>query len=449
MKEFTYRKIFLLAAPLMVGTFVQSIVTFTDAIFVSNLGEINIGAFGNGSLLYVALFMFSRGLADGTQIIIARLNGEENYSAIGKAFINAQVYHIFISLILFSFLQLFAHKITASISESPAVASAMNDFLSIRGFGLFFAAQHMALVGFFMGLGKTRVILYSVLLIATSNIFLDNVLINGNELIAPMGLKGAPLASTISEALGFIYLFIYLLIKPSLKKFNYNFDRTKIRLKEYLHVLKLSFPLMLQGVFSLSTWLVFFTLVEHMGTSALETAHNIRYMYFLAFVPIFGFAASTKTIVSTLVGQGNQLDIPKVQSRIILLILIFMVTIFHGAILYPETLIRLIDQNPSIAPQVMADSTFILQFISGSIIIYAITVVFFNSISGVGKTQISFFIEVIAIILYLTGCYFFFIHWNWNIRQVWWVEYIYFGSMGICSFAYFKFYHNKYHINAT
>ena len=38
--EFTYKRILLITLPLMIGTFVQAIVTITDAIFVSNLGEI-------------------------------------------------------------------------------------------------------------------------------------------------------------------------------------------------------------------------------------------------------------------------------------------------------------------------------------------------------------------------------------------------------------------------
>lgn len=447
MKNFTYRKILFITAPLMVGTFVQSIVTFTDAIFVSNLGEVNIGAFGNGSLLYLALFMFCRGLADGTQILVARLNGEENFPAIGRMLLNSQVYQILLSILLFVLLVIFSERIIHTISESEAVSIAMMDFLNVRGWGLFFAAQHMALVGFFIGLGRTKIILSSVLLIATCNIFLDYIFINGAGNISAMGLTGAPLASTISEAIGFIFLLIFLVVRQDMKKYAYSISRAGIKLSEYFHLIKLSFPLMLQGVLSLSTWLVFFTLVEHMGTAALESAHNIRYMYFLAFVPIFGFASSTKTIVSTLVGQNKLENIPKIQNRIILLSILFMIGIFHGALLYPETLIRMVDQNPNIAPEVLADSVYILRFISGSILLFSIAVIYYNSISGLGKTQVSFVIEVIAIVLYLITCYFFFIEWEWNIREVWWVEYIYFGSLGICSYAYFSYYRKK-HIKA-
>jgi Na+-driven multidrug efflux pump len=250
---------------------------------------------------------------------------------------------------------------------------------------------------------------------------------------------GAPLASSISEGLGFVYLLVYLLTKSSYKKYAYSFFQ-KINLRAYFAIIKLSFPLMLQGVIALSTWLVFFTLLEHSGKGPLETAHNIRYMYFLAFVPIFGFAASTKTIVSNLVGQGRQDLIKKVQNRIIFMSVLSMVIIFHGAILYPEFLIRLVDQNPNLDPVVLADSVYILRFISGSILIYSIAVIYFNTIAGLGKTTVYFFIEVFSIFLYLVGCYFFIVLWKWDIKMVWWVEYIYFLCFLIFSVLYLYFY---------
>jgi Na+-driven multidrug efflux pump len=117
-----------------------------------------------------------------------------------------------------------------------------------------------------------------------------------------------------------------------------------------------------------------------------------------------------------------------------------MVIIFHGAILYPEFLIRLVDQNPNLDPVVLADSVYILRFISGSILIYSIAVIYFNTIAGLGKTTVYFFIEVFSIFLYLVGCYFFIVLWKWDIKLVWWVEYIYFLCFLIFSVLYLYFY---------
>ncbi len=443
MKSFSYREIISITAPIMLGTFVQSIVTFTDAIFVSKLGEVSIGAFGNGSLMYVSLFMLSKGLADGTQIIIARQNGEGSQIKIGTTLLNAQAFQFILSTFFFLFLYFFSQGIINALSESKSIAHSMYDFISVRGWGLFFSAQHITLVAFFIGLGKTRIILYSALLIAVCNIVLDYALISGNLGMPSLGLIGAPLASTISELVGFLFLLIYLLKTHQFKQYDYRLIRLNFNLKKHLNILKLSYPLMIQGLLSISTWLVFFTLIEHMGTTALESAHNMRYMYFLAFVPILGFGATTKTIVSNLLGQGKLHLAPQALKRTILLSVSFLIVVFHGAILYPEVLIGLVDHNPVISPQVLSDSVAILRFVSGSVLIFAIAVVFYNSISGLGKTPITLAIEVIAIVIYLIGCYVLIVSWQVTIRQVWWVEYMYFITIGILSFSYLLYYRKK------
>ncbi len=437
-----YRKILRITWPLMFGTFIQSIVTFSDAVFVSELGDTAIGAFGNSSLLYLSLFMFSRGLADGTQIEVAYLDGKSNFKGIGKTLLNAQAYQFLLSTLLFLVLFIAGEFIVYSLSNSTDIAASMHDFIKVRAWGLFFAAQQMTLVGFFIGLGRTPVILYSALLIALSNIFFDYCFIRGELGFPALGLEGAALASSIAEALGFFFLLGALISSTYLKKMEYSIFK-KLTLVKFIHLFKLSFPLMLQGLFSLTTWLVFFTLIEGMGKPALETAHNIRYMYFLAFVPIFGFAASTKTIVSNLKGQEQFNAIQPAIVKLIVLSIAFMFIFFHGALLYPELLIKMVDHNPTISAQVLNDSVYIIQFVAGSILIYSVTAVLFNSVSGLGKTTITFGIEVIAIVLYLIACYYFIYEWNWDIKAVWWVEYIYFITLGVFSFAYLVYYRKK------
>ena len=200
---------------------------------------------------------------------------------------------------------------------------------------------------------------------------------------------------------------------------------------------------MFQGVISLSTWLVFFSMIEHMGPNDLEAAHNIRYMYFLAFVPIFGFAAATRTFVSNLVGQNRRDLIPKIQRKIAILSVLFILIIFHGSLFYPEKLIALVNQNPDIHSDVMQNSNNILRFVSGSIFIFAYVIVPFNSVSALGETKVLFLIELGAIVIYLFACYLFIERWQWNIVEVWLVEYIYFITLGVLSVVYLYYYRKK------
>ena len=102
MLELSYKKILAIALPLMVGTFVQSIVMLTDSSFVARIGTIPYNAVNNAGLIYVSLFMFSKGLADGAQILIARKYGEQNTAQIGSIIFHTQFLQIILSGFLFT-----------------------------------------------------------------------------------------------------------------------------------------------------------------------------------------------------------------------------------------------------------------------------------------------------------------------------------------------------------
>ena len=76
---YTYSKILKVALPLMLGTFIQSIVMITDAAFLSRWSTLSFDASGNAGLIYVTLFMGLTGLGDASQIIMARRIGHEKF----------------------------------------------------------------------------------------------------------------------------------------------------------------------------------------------------------------------------------------------------------------------------------------------------------------------------------------------------------------------------------
>lgn len=419
----------------MFGTFVQSLIGIIDGAFVSNLGNIPYNAVGNGGIMYIALFMLCRGLADGTQIRTANLLGQNKKAEIGELLFNSQIVQLILASFLFLLFISVGPSFIKSISKSDEMAGAMTEFLAYRSWGLFFAALQVSLVAFFIGLGKTRIIIASTLLMAISNITLDYALIFGELGLPELGMKGAAIASSISEMVTFFFLFYVASQTSQFKEFNYHLKQ-KINRTIIKGLTKLSLPLMGQGFVSLFTWLVFFSMIEHTGQVNLEVAHNIRYMYFLAFVPIFGFGAATRTYVSNMVGAEKTIHIPIIQKRIALLSFFAILIVFHGAFFYPELLIETINKNPINHEEIISLSAKALRFVAGSIFIYSIAVVPFQSISALGKTQLTFYFELLAIFLYLIGCYLFIEVWNWDIIQVWWVEYIYFGTLGICSIYY-------------
>ena len=106
MLDLRYRTILSVAVPLMVSSFIQSVVLLTDSSFISRYSTEAFDAVGNGGLLYITMYMALAGMGDGAQILIARRIGQKNIDAIGRIFGTSIFTHFFLAIVLFLFIQL-------------------------------------------------------------------------------------------------------------------------------------------------------------------------------------------------------------------------------------------------------------------------------------------------------------------------------------------------------
>jgi MATE family multidrug resistance protein len=435
MLDTKYKTILGVAMPLMVSSFIQSIVLLTDAAFISRYDTSAFDAVGNSGLLYITLFMALAGMADGAQILIARRIGQKQEENVRIIFATSVTTHLLFATILFLVAQYILPDALDAIVYHKDLAQLQNNFLKIRSHALFFAMITLSIQAFMMAQGKTWVVLVSALVTAGSNILLDWILIFGKLGLPELGLKGAALASTIADGVGMLFLILYVIFGGDAKKYSL-FKPFSIRKEAFSELLKVGAPLTFQGIAALGTWTIFFMWIEQIGKFELTVSQNIRSIYFLVFVPIWGFSGTTKTYISQYIGAKAFDQLPRIQRRIQFLTLTFLFLFFHGAIFYPEQLIRFI--NPS--EMYVLKSAEILRFISVSIFIFGFVSVYFQTINGSGNTHISFLIESICVLVYILSAYLFIKVWHWDIFWIWSIEYIYFISIGSLSIGYLYFF---------
>ena len=428
--DYKYSTLLRIALPMMFSGFIQSIVLITDASFMSRYSTASFDAVGNAGLIYITLYMTVVGIGDGAQIIMARRIGENKHDLLGRIFSAGIIFQLFFSGMLFSIMFYLIPGWIKIFSINPEIANLQGDFISVRSVAIIPAAVFLMMQSYFLSKGKTYPVLIASLLTASLNILLDYGLIFGNLGFPEMGVKGAALASTSSDVLGMITMFTFFILDREHILMRFRF----FRFASLKNLLTISSPIMLQGTIALGTWTVFFILLEQRGLFELTVSQNIRSIYFLAFVPVWGFAGATKTYISQYLGENKENEIPKIQRRIQLLTTGFLLLFFHGAIIYPETLVGLINPNESYIEM----SAQILRLISVSIILYGIISVYYQTIQGSGNTIYALVIELSTVVFYLTTCFLFIKVLKLDIFWIWTVEYIYFGTIGIMSILYLR-----------
>lgn len=427
----SYKSILSVALPMMVSGFIQSIVLITDSAFISRYSIEGFDAVGNAGLAYITFYMMMLGMSDGAQILMARRIGESRSDQLGRILNATWIILGILAVIFFVVLTLYIPSWISSYSLNQEVARLQGEFLQHRSFALFFCMITLGFQSFYLARGKSWVVLISAIITASTNILFDYLLIFGIGIFPEMGVAGAATASSIADGLGMVFMVIFTIGAKENKSYNL-FGSIKGVWFELKELISIGTPLLLQGFSALFTWTLFFTWIEQMGKYQLTVSQNIRSIYFLAFVPIWGFAGTTKTYISQYIGAAKQQELPRIQRRIQVLTLLFMLLTFHGAIFYPETLISIINPHE----QYLKDSSAILRLIAGSILLYALVSVYFQTIHGSGNTVASMTIEIISVGIYTLSVYLFIKVWAFDIYHVWTVEYIYFGTMGLLSYLY-------------
>jgi putative MATE family efflux protein len=429
----SYKNIWKIALPVIISGVAQNVVTVTDTLFLGSIGNIELGAAGNAGILYFLLVLSGLGFTSGAQIIIGRRNGEKNFSQIGKIFDHCIYFIIPLSIFLFAFVQLFSADFLEIITQSKLILAASTAFLSYRIYGLFFAFFIGAFNAFYIGTTKTKILIYVTLVMMVVNVFLDYALIFGNFGFPNLGIKGAAIASVIAEICALLFIILFTLKKIDLNKYQL-FKFSKFDPQILKRITKVGGPMMLQNFLSISSWFIFFVIIEKIGERELAISHIIRSIYMVLMIPLFGFSSATNTIVSNLIGQGNNHLVLTLVKRVTLLSLTCTSFALLFNLILPTQIIGFYTTDASL----IQETSNTLNVISGTMFSFAIAFILFNSVSGTGNTLAALLIEFITIVIFLVSTYFIAIVLHAPLPIVWCSEFIYFFLLGLFSFAYLK-----------
>jgi putative MATE family efflux protein len=430
---YSIKNIWLIAYPIILGSLAQDIITVVDTAFIGQLGEVQLGAAAIGGMFYLAIVMLGWGFGLGVQIIISRRYGENRIAEINQVWMHSLAILVFLSMLVFLLVRFFAFNGLVHVLSSVSVAKNSIDFLEVRIFGIFAAFININFRAFFIGTAQTKIIGLTTILMAIVNIALDYLLIFGKANFPELGMAGAALASVISEFVALVVFILYAKFSRALKPFAL-FGQVPFCLQTIRTIFTVSIPTMLQNFISFATWFIFFLFVERMGETPLAISNIIRSIYIVMLVPIFGFASATNSLVSYAIGKGELFAIKYILKKSIFLAVSGISVIVFVAWLIPEKIIGLYTNQVVLIEQTIP----VFHTVMLASFAIAIGFVLFQTVSGTGKTQVALLIEVLVLIVYLTGVYLISSAPNAKVNHVWFVEVIYGFGLGILSVIYLK-----------
>jgi MATE family, multidrug efflux pump len=393
------RTVWSLSLPLIFAEVSETLIHVIGTVFLTRVGVVEVGAVALADTVFELWAVLTFGLVDGLQILIARRIGQGRDRSVGHTFNQGLGLLVLVSVVLTASLVWLAGPLSRFLVSSDEVATAVALFLRIIAFAIGFNAVNLAYSALFVGLGKTRVLIWATLVLAVTNIALDYALVFGHFGFPALGIEGAAIGSLGAEIATFLFLTVYVVTRCDCERYGiFRFSRwdkgTSGRLT------RLSWPIALEALLEAGRWLAFFLIIERISPVALAESNLIYACFEVFLIPTGGFAETACSMVSNLVGQGRRrfdalMREVTAASYTITLPLVLLALTFPGSVL------SLLDVEGALKGGGEAS----LRVLSLAMVIIIPAEMWAAAVIGTGDTFASLWIEAILTVLMVGGAF--------------------------------------------
>ena len=108
LNKYSYGHIWNVAYPILISLIMEQLLGMTDTAFLGRVGEIELGASAIAGVYCMAIFVTGFGFGIGSQIIIARRNGEGKYRETGNIFWHGVYFLIVLAVLVIGLSEMFS-----------------------------------------------------------------------------------------------------------------------------------------------------------------------------------------------------------------------------------------------------------------------------------------------------------------------------------------------------
>ena len=427
MKEFdkkgcySFGKISAVTVPLLFSMLVEHLIGMTDTAFLGRVSEVALGAAALGTVYFLAFFVLGSGFSYGAQILIARRNGEKNFSKIGQICYASGFFLTVIALLLIVLIRIFSDDLMPLMVKSKDVCNAAVEYINYRAFGLLFVFITSLFRAFYVGIARTKILTYASVAMVVSNVVLNYSLIFGKFGMPRMGIAGAAVASAVAEGIAMIFYIVFSLKTVDLKKYGFYAWSACFKAGILKKVFAVSLWLMLQPFISIVVWFFFFIAIERLGERPLAVINLARAVSALPFIIIHACATTANSLISNLIGANKSNQVNRLILKMLTVGFAVVTPMLIFFALFPELNLRVYTDNL----ELIKASVDVIYVVCIATFLQTAAFILFNSVSGTGAVRVSVSVEMVSLFLYTIFVWWFIIRLRVTPAQAWTGEILY------------------------
>ena len=331
--------LFRLALPTVVAQLINMLYNIVDRIYIGHMPEVgDLALTGVGVCMPVILIvsafaaLVGSGGAPRASIFMGKKDMESAERTLGGCF----SLQIIVSLILTTVLLIWNRELLLAFGASENTIEYATSYMSIYAIGTIFVQLTLGMNAFVSAQGFTKIAMISVLIGAVSNIALDPLFIYGFN----MGVRGAALATILSQALSCAWVISFLCSKKSI---------LCLRVKNLVPSPKVVLPcialgsatFIMQASESVISVCFNSSLLNYGGDIAVGAMAILSSVMQFAMLPPQGIAQGAQPILSYNYGAKNADRVKKTYKTLLFACVIYSVTIWLLVMIMPRVFVSI------------------------------------------------------------------------------------------------------------
>ena len=301
--KFSKKQIFLLSIPVFFSNIAIPLVGMVDTGLMGNLGETKYLAATSVATSVMTMIIWSFGfLRMGTVGIVAQAFGRSDYREIVKTLLRNFVIALVVAFIILIFTPLIKSSINHFFSTSNDTEVLINTYLNVRVFSVPAELVIYILIGFYLGIQKTKISSLLIIIMSILNIVFSSLLVLSFNLNVFGVALGTLIASYITVTIFLIFTYNYII-----KKFKVipKFDNLIIRSK-LLKLFNINLDIFIRTLFLTFSFLWITYLGSKIGEDYLAVNTILLQFIILAAFFLDAYAFSTEGVVGFAIGRRNE-----------------------------------------------------------------------------------------------------------------------------------------------
>jgi len=341
-----------LSVPTVTAQLVNMLYNIVDRIYIGHMPDVgSLALTGVGVCLPIIMVvsafaaLVSSGGAPRSSIFMGQGNNKAAEETMGACF----TLQLVISALLTAVLLIFGDALLLSFGASENTIGYASDYLSVYALGTVFVQLTLGMNAYITAQGFTAVSMRTVLIGAVLNIILDPVFI----FVFGMGVKGAALATIISQAASCVWVLCFLSgEKTTLRLKKTNFKITK---ELVLPCIALGLaPFIMQSSESVISVCFNSSLLRYGGDLAVGAMTILTSVMQFAMLPVQGFAQGAQPILSFNFGARNVDRVKKTFRLLLISCLCYTVSLWSLVMLFPQVFAGIFTSDEVLLPYAAA-----------------------------------------------------------------------------------------------